>query len=66
MRSSTRTIKRWSVMKNSLSSVNISNDNEDDTSHSLKINNRQPLSRRLTAPYENEMTIGKNRIHFKK
>ncbi len=63
MRSSTRTIKRWSVMKNSISSTNIPNENDDDISHSFKINNRQPLSRRLTSPYENEIALGKN---FKK
>ncbi|CAF1317283.1 unnamed protein product [Rotaria sordida] len=56
MRSSTRTIKRWSVMKSSISTANSGNDNDDDTSHTLKVNNRQLLTRRLTAPSDNDVT----------
>ncbi|CAF4793597.1 unnamed protein product [Rotaria sp. Silwood1] len=56
MRSSTRTIKRWSVMKNSISTANNENENDDDTSHTSKVNNRQLLTRRLTAPSENDTT----------
>ncbi|CAF2729715.1 unnamed protein product [Rotaria sp. Silwood2] len=56
MRSSTRTIKRWSVMKSSISTANTGNENDDDTSHTLKVNNRQLLTRRLTAPSDNDTT----------
>lgn len=45
IRPSTRTIKRWSVMKNSVSAANASNDTDDDTMHTLKISNRQIFHR---------------------
>ncbi|CAM4818481.1 unnamed protein product [Rotaria magnacalcarata] len=57
IRSTTRTIKRWSVMKGPMSTATITNEHDDDgTSNSLKINNRLLLTRRLTGVLENELT----------
>ncbi|CAF3410263.1 unnamed protein product [Rotaria socialis] len=57
IRSTTRTIKRWSVMKGPISTATLTNEHDDDgTSNSLKVNSRQLLTRRLTGVLENELT----------
>jgi hypothetical protein len=65
MRSSTRTIRRWSIVKSSLSSLNLGNENEDDLSHSLKpINRRLDFLHRGTTSSDNDSTTGTNTNYF--
>ena len=59
MRSSTRTIRRWSIIKHSLSSLNIGNENDDELSASLKPNTRRLEF--LTRSFDTDPTTGRNR-----
>lgn len=60
IRSSTRTIRRWSIVKTSLSSLNIGNENDDDLSHSSRNNNRRIefLNKITPSPSDPDLTIG--------
>jgi hypothetical protein len=61
IRSSARTIRRWSIIKNSLSTLNIGNDHDDDLSVSLKPGNRRlEFLNRSAASFDNDPIIGMN------
>ena len=61
IRSSARTIRRWSIIKNSLSTLNIGNDHDDDLSVSLKPGNRRlEFLNRSAASFDNDPIIGRS------
>lgn len=59
LRSSSRSIRRWSIVKQSLHTLNISNDTDDDTSLSLKSNNRRlEFLNRSATSFDTDLSIG--------
>ncbi len=61
MRSSTRTIRRWCIIKNSLQTLNIANENDDEISPTLKSSNRRlEFLNRSATSFDNDLTTGMN------
>ena len=59
LRSSTRSIRRWSIVKQSLNSLNITNDTDDDASLPLKSNQRRlDFLNRSATSFDTDLNIG--------
>lgn len=58
LRSSIRSIRRWSVVRNSLSSLNLGNENDDELTQSTRNNHRRLEFLNRTSTSDHELTIG--------